>query len=240
MEGEDFEEALSTAQDLGYAERNPEADVEGHDTCRKIAILSSLATGKEVDFNDIHTEGITKITKTDFEYAKYMHTSIKLFGDAKFEEGKLYAFVAPVMVERNHPLFMVNDVFNGIMVEGNMLGKSMLYGSGAGKLPTASAVVADIIAILKNIDKNIPFGWGDERQEVVDMSLTSHKYFVRFKGRDTGFIERCKKTFNDAKEVFLEGKDEFALVTGMMQEKDFLEALNNQSGVIKYIRTKIV
>ena len=94
--------------------------------------------------------------------------------------------------------------------------------------------------ILKNIDKNIPFGWGDERQEVVDMSLTSHKYFVRFKGRDTEFIERCKKIFNDAKEVFLEGKDEFALVTGMMQEKDFLEALNNQSGVIKYIRTKIV
>ena len=240
MEGEDFEDALSTAQDLGYAERNPEADVEGHDTCRKIAILSSLATGKEVDFNDIHTEGITKITKTDFEYAKHMHTSIKLFGDAKFEEGRLYAFVAPVIVERNHPLFMVNDVFNGIMVEGNMLGKSMLYGSGAGKLPTASAVVADIIAILKNIDKNIPFGWGDERQEVVDMSLTSHKYFVRFKGRDTEFIERCKKIFNDAKEVFLEGKDEFALVTGMMQEKDFLEALNNQSGVIKYIRTKIV
>lgn len=240
MEGEDFEEALSTAQDLGYAERNPEADVEGHDTCRKIAILSSLATGKEVDFNDIHTEGITKITKTDFEYARHMHTSIKLFGDAKFEDGKLYAFVAPVMVERSHPLFMVNDVFNGIMVEGNMLGKSMLYGSGAGKLPTASAVVADIIAILKNIDKNIPFGWCDERQEVVDMSLTSHKYFVRFKGRDTEFIEKCKETFNAAREIFLKGKDEFALVTGIMKEKDFLKALNNQSGVIKYIRTKIV
>ena len=238
-EGESFEKALSTAQELGYAERNPEADVEGHDTCRKIAILSSLATGKGVNFEDIYTEGITKIDTTDFEYAKALHTSIKLCGDAKFEDGKVYAFVAPVMVEHNHPLFMVNDVFNGIMVEGNMLGKSMLYGSGAGKLPTASAVVADIIAITKNKDKNIPFGWVNEKQAVADMSETSHKYFVRFKGKDTQFINKCKETFKDAKEVYLDGKDEFALVTGLIKEKDFLIDLNNLGSVIKYIRTKI-
>lgn len=238
-EGEDFEKALSTAQELGYAERNPEADVKGHDTCRKIAILASLATGKEVNFEEIYTEGITKIDTTDFEYAKHMKLSIKLFGDSKFEDGMLYAFVAPVMVERDHPLYMVNDVFNGIMVEGNMLGKSMLYGSGAGKLPTASAVVADIIAITKNKDKNIPFGWGNEKQAVADMSETSHKYFVRFKGKDTQFINKCKETFKDAKEVYLDGKDEFALVTGLMKEKDFLIDLNNLGSVIKYIRTKI-
>lgn len=238
-EGEDFEKALSTAQELGYAERNPEADVQGHDTCRKIAILASLATGKEVNFEEIYTEGITKIDTTDFEYAKYMKLSIKLFGDSKFEDGMLYAFVAPVMVERDHPLYMVNDVFNGIMVEGNMLGKSMLYGSGAGKLPTASAVVADIIAITKNKDKNIPFGWVNEKQAVADMSETSHKYFVRFKGKDTQFINKCKETFKDAKEVYLDGKDEFALVTGLMKEKDFLMDLNNLGSVIKYIRTKI-
>ena len=212
-EGESFEKALATAQDLGYAERNPEADVEGHDTCRKIAILSSLATGKEVNFENIH---------------------------AKFEDDKLFAFVAPVMVENNHPLFMVNDVFNGIMVEGNMLGKSMLYGSGAGKLPTASAVVADIVAIAKNKHGNVPFGWGENKQEVVDMQETSHRYFVRFMGRDSEFIEKCKSEFKDAKEVYLEGKDEFALITGVLKEKDFLSALNNLSGVIKYIRTKIV
>ena len=238
-EGEDFEKALSTAQELGYAERNPEADVQGHDTCRKIAILASLATGKEVNFEEIYTEGITKIDTTDFEYAKHMKLSIKLFGDSKFEDGMVYAFVAPVMVERDHPLYMVNDVFNGIMVEGNMLGKSMLYGSGAGKLPTASAVVADIIAITKNKDKNIPFGWVNEKQAVVDMNETSHKYFVRFKGKDAQFINKCKETFKDAKEVYLDGKDEFALVTGLIKEKDFLMDLNNLGSVIKYIRTKI-
>jgi hypothetical protein len=238
-EGEDFEKALSTAQELGYAERNPEADVKGHDTCRKIAILASLATGKEVNFEEIYTEGITKIDTTDFEYAKHMKLSIKLFGDSKFEDGMLYAFVAPVMVERDHPLYMVNDVFNGIMVEGNMLGKSMLYGSGAGKLPTASAVVADIIAITKNKDKNIPFGWVNKKQAVADMNETSHKYFVRFKGKDTQFINKCKETFKYAKEVYLDGKDEFALVTGLIKEKDFLMDLNNLGSVIKYIRTKI-
>jgi len=240
VEGEDFEKALSTAQELGYAERNPEADVEGYDTCRKIAILASLATGNEVNFEEIHTEGITKIDTTDFEYAKHMKLSIKLFGDSKFEDGKVFAFVAPVMVERDHPLYMVNDVFNGIMVEGNMLGKSMLYGSGAGKLPTASAVVADIVAITKNKDKNVAtFGWGDEKQEVADMNETSHKYFVRFKGRDAEFINKCKETFKNAKEVYLDGKDEFALVTELMKEKDFLAALNNLGDVIKYIRTKM-
>lgn len=240
VEGEDFEKALSTAQELGYAERNPEADVEGYDTCRKIAILASLATGKEVNFEEIHTEGITKIDTTDFEYAKHMKLSIKLFGDSKFEDGKVFAFVAPVMVERDHPLYMVNDVFNGIMVEGNMLGKSMLYGSGAGKLPTASAVVADIVAITKNKDKNVAtFGWGDEKQNVADMNETSHKYFVRFKGRDAEFINKCKETFKNAKEVYIDGKDEFALVTELMKEKDFLAALNNLGDVIKYIRTKI-
>ena len=240
VEGEDFEKALSTAQELGYAERNPEADVEGYDTCRKIAILASLATGKEVNFEEIHTEGITKIDTTDFEYAKHMKLSIKLFGDSKFEDGKVFAFVAPVMVERDHPLYMVNDVFNGIMVEGNMLGKSMLYGSGAGKLPTASAVVADIVAITKNKDKNVTtFGWGDEKQEVADMNETSHKYFVRFKGRDAEFINKCKEKFKNAKEVYLDGKDEFALVTELMKERDFLAALNNLGDVIKYIRTKI-
>jgi len=240
VEGEDFEKALSTAQELGYAERNPEADVEGYDTCRKIAILASLATGKEVNFEEIHTEGITKIDTTDFEYAKHMKLSIKLFGDSKFEDGKVFAFVAPVMVERDHPLYMVNDVFNGIMVEGNMLGKSMLYGSGAGKLPTASAVVADIVAITKNKDKNVAtFGWGDEKQNVADMNETSHKYFVRFKGRDAEFINKCKETFKNAKEVYLDGKDEFALVTELMKERDFLAALNNLGDVIKYIRTKI-
>jgi len=153
-EGEDFREALNEAQDLGYAERNPDADIEGQDTCRKIAILASLATGKEVDYEYIYTEGITNIDKTDFEYAQKMGTSIKLFGSALIEDDKLFAYVCPVMIGKPHPLYSVRDVYNGILVKGNMVGETMLYGSGAGKFPTASAVVADIISIIKHKDEN--------------------------------------------------------------------------------------
>ena len=144
-EGASFDAVLKEAQELGYAERNPEADVEGYDTCRKIAILTSLVCGQQVDFEDIQTEGITKITDVDFKYADKMGTSIKLFGTSRMNGDQVFAWVAPLMIGKSHPLYAVNDVFNGIMVKGNMLGTSMFYGSGAGKLPTASAVVADII-----------------------------------------------------------------------------------------------
>ena len=150
-EGKSFEEVLKRAQEKGYAERNPEADVEGYDACRKIAILTSLALGKQVDYQDIYTEGITKITKTDIEYAKALHASIKLLGTSKWEDdGKIYSMVAPFMIDSDHPLGHVNGVFNGIFVNGNMLGDTMFYGKGAGKLPTASAVVADVVDALKN------------------------------------------------------------------------------------------
>ena len=150
-EGASFDAVLKEAQELGYAERNPEADVEGYDTCRKIAILTAMATGKEVDFEDIQTEGITKITDVDFKYADKMGTSIKLFGTSRMNGDQVFAWVAPLMIGKSHPLYAVNDVFNGIMVKGNMLGTSMFYGSGAGKLPTASAVVGDIFDIVRNI-----------------------------------------------------------------------------------------
>ena len=155
-EGASFDTVLKEAQELGYAERNPEADVEGYDTCRKIAILTAMATGKEVDFEDIQTEGITKITDVDFKYADKMGTSIKLFGTSRMNGDQVFAWVAPLMIGKSHPLYVVNDVFNGIIVKGNMLGTSMFYGSGAGKLPTASAVVADIIEEAKNLHHNIP------------------------------------------------------------------------------------
>ena len=120
-EGADFAAVLKEAQDKGYAERNPEADVEGYDTCRKIAILTAMATGKEVDFEDIQTEGITKITDVDFKYADKMGTSIKLFGTSRMNGDQVFAWVAPLMIGKSHPLYAVNDVFNGIMVKGNML-----------------------------------------------------------------------------------------------------------------------
>ncbi|MBQ8730592.1 MAG: homoserine dehydrogenase [Lachnospiraceae bacterium] len=144
-EGLDFDSVLKDAQDKGFAERNPEADIEGYDACRKIAILASLAFGAQVDFEDIHTEGISKITDKDIAYAKAMGMAIKLIGSAKNEDGKISAMVAPMLVGPDSSLYAVNDVFNAITVTGNTLSDVMFYGKGAGKLPTASAVVSDII-----------------------------------------------------------------------------------------------
>ena len=149
-EGLDFDTVLKEAQDLGYAERNPSADVDGFDACRKIAILSSLAYGKSVDFEDVYTEGITKISDIDFKYANILGTSVKLFGKAEKKENGINVFVAPVMIDSNHPLYSVNGVFNAILVNGNVLDDIMFYGSGAGKLPTASAVVSDIVDAVRN------------------------------------------------------------------------------------------
>ena len=142
-EGANFADVLKEAQDLGYAELHPEADVEGFDACRKIAILSSLMTGKTVNYEDIYTEGITKITADDFVYAKAMGKSIKLLAMSKALENGTLAMVSPCMIDANSPLYMVQDVFNAVLVRGNMLGDAMFYGKGAGKLATASAVVAD-------------------------------------------------------------------------------------------------
>ena len=131
--------------------------MEGHDTCRKIAILTAMATGKEVDYEDIYTEGITRITDIDFKYAEKMGTSVKLFGTSRIKDGRVLAYVAPVMINKTSPLYSVNDVFNGILVKGNMLGTSMFYGSGAGKLPTGSAVVADIIEAARILKGTCPW-----------------------------------------------------------------------------------
>ncbi|MCD8371184.1 MAG: homoserine dehydrogenase, partial [Clostridiales bacterium] len=173
QEGASFEDALKEAQELGYAERNPEADIEGYDSCRKIAILTAMATGHEVNFEDIYTEGITKITDVDFQYAERLGASIKLFGSSRMSGDEVHAWVAPVMIGRSHPLYAVSDVFNGILVKGNMLGVSMFYGSGAGKLPTASAVVADIIEAVQNKHANVKIGWDEKRLAIADMGSAS-------------------------------------------------------------------
>ena len=154
-EGVIFDEVLKDAQDKGYAELHPEADVEGYDACRKIAILTSLAFGMQVDYEDVHTEGITKITETDMKYAKALNKSIKLLGTSKKIGDNVYAMVCPMMIGRDHPLIGVNDVFNGIFVNGNVIGDVMFYGAGAGKLPTASAVVADVIEMRQSIKREI-------------------------------------------------------------------------------------
>ena len=224
-EGASFNGALKEAQDLGYAERNPEADVEGYDTCRKIAILTAMATGREVNYEDIYTEGITAITDTDFKYADKMGASIKLFGSSRREGDQVFAWVAPLMIGREHPLYSVSGVYNGILVKGNMLGTSMFYGSGAGKLPTASAVVADIMDEAKHLHFNIPLGWGSEKQEVAPMEASSHRYFVRVSGRYDAQKALVEQHFGAHRALSLEGLNEYAFLTDTMNEKVFRQVL---------------
>ncbi|MDE7061228.1 MAG: homoserine dehydrogenase, partial [Lachnospiraceae bacterium] len=158
-EDADFDEVLKDAQKRGYAERDPSADVDGFDAGRKIAILTSLAYGMQVDYEDIYTEGITKISKTDIAYARAVGANIKLLGTSKKVDGKVYAMVAPRMIGKEHPLYTVDDVFNAILVRGNFLGDIMFYGKGAGKLPTASAVVSDVVDAVKHSGTNVMTIW---------------------------------------------------------------------------------
>ena len=223
-EGESFENALKEAQNLGYAERNPEADVEGHDTCRKIAILTAMAPGKEVNYEDIYTEGITKITDIDFKYAEKMGASVKLLGTSRMKDGRVNAYVAPVMLDKTNPLYAVNDVFNGIMVKGNMLGTSMFYGSGAGKLPTASAVVADIIEAAQNLEDHVEIGWTEEKQAIEPMDQASFRYFVRIAGSYRNKEQDVKSLFGKVEVYELYGMDEFAILTQEMKEGEFKAA----------------
>lgn len=150
--GASFESALSDAQTKGYAEADPTADVEGLDAARKIVILSSLSFGKCLSAGDISCVGITKITAEDFAIAKALGYTIKLIGHAELIEGKIYAEVSPRFVPLSNPLAHISDVYNGILMGANMLDKVLFYGKGAGKLPTASAVVADIMDIVQKLD----------------------------------------------------------------------------------------
>ena len=237
-EGKSFEEVLKRAQEKGYAERNPEADVEGYDACRKIAILTSLALGKQVDYRDIYTEGITKITKTDIEYAKALHASIKLLGTSKWEDdGKIYSMVAPFMIDSDHPLGHVNGVFNGIFVNGNMLGDTMFYGKGAGKLPTASAVVADVVDAVKHQGTNIMTIWEQDKVELGDRANFACRFFVRV--ADTTSTETIEKVFGEVEYVTLaDVSGEYAFLTEKLTEGAF-EEKSKQVDMIMRIRTAL-
>ncbi len=195
--GASFDSALKTAQSLGYAEANPSADVDGIDAARKIVILAALASGKLVDPKSIHTEGITKITLEDTEIAKAFSSTIKLIGHADIEDGKVTAFVSPRIVPYSNPLSRIDDVFNGILVNANMVGDVMFYGPGAGKLPTASAVVADIIDIISNKDRAVkPIVW--KKAEADDLTefneYSCKRLFVIKKGTKIPDILADKET----------------------------------------------
>jgi len=176
-----FEDALALAQQLGYAERNPSADVDGHDACRKICILASLCFGKHVYPEQVRTEGITKITLADVEYADIAGYVIKLIGYSKLlEDGKITADVYPALVPKNNQLAGVDDVFNAVMVRGDAVGDVLFYGRGAGKLPTASAVVADVIDCVKHLNARKYLSWEDGSKDyVVDSKTVKTRLYVR-------------------------------------------------------------
>lgn len=234
-EGSAYEDVLKEAQALGYAEADPTADVEGFDTCRKIAILTALAYGAQVDFEDIPTEGISKITDKDISYVKKMGRTIRLLGASKREGGKLYALVAPFIIGSDNPLYSVNGVFNAISVTGNMLGEVMFYGQGAGKEATASAVVTDIVEAVKNKDIPVEIRWDEKKQTVEPADDMKNAFFVR--------IEASKK--DKAKDLFgisdfIEGvvDGEAGFITDVMTEKDF-SAKASELGIISRIRYEI-
>lgn len=235
-EGSDFDTVLKDAQDKGYAERNPEADVEGYDACRKIAILTSLAYGKTVDYNDIYTEGITKITDRDIAYAKKLNAKVKIFGSSKSVNGKVQAMVAPKMIDAASPLYSVDDVFNAILVKGNTLGDVMFYGKGAGSLPTASAVVSDVIDAAKHIGKNIRTVWADEKLELASMADVESRFFVRVSGDAGANAAKVKELFGDVQTVDAGFADEYAFVTGAVSEKAFADAQQAMGNVVNRIR----
>ena len=236
--GAAFEDVLKDAQDKGYAERNPEADVEGYDACRKIAILTSLVVGEQVDYEDIHTEGITKITEKDFQYAKALDASIKIFGTSKKIDGTFYPLVAPVMIGANHPLIGVNGVFNGIFVHGNVLDDVMFYGRGAGKLPTASAVVSDVVDAVKNKDSNIKTIWEQKKYTVGKFEELPNRFFVRVK--DNGNQDAIEKTFGSVQYVKApEVQGEIAFITDTIKEGDFAERIAALPDVYSVIRVDL-
>ncbi len=215
--GADFETVLKEAQDLGYAERNPEADVEGHDARRKIAILASLMMGKNVDAEQVFTEGITRITAADFEYAKAADMTIKLLANAKpVSEDKVLAMVTPCMVSKENPLAMVNDVFNGILVTGNMLGDAMFYGKGAGKLATASAVVADVIDCARNMGRTLPCYWEAKDAVVISVDDVERSFFLRVEASAAAAVEAA---FPGARKLTVTGRADVAYLTHDVSEK---------------------
>lgn len=237
-DGSDFASVLKEAQDKGYAERNPEADVEGYDACRKIAILTSLAYGKQVNFEDIYTEGITKITDVDIRYAKVMNAKIKIFGTSLMQDGKVYAMVSPMMINQENPLFAVNDVFNGIFVKGNFLGDVMFYGKGAGKLPTASAVVSDVVAAVKSMGTTVSMIWEEDKLEIADFNDLKNRFFVRLSGNKDSLASKVAELFGQVQVVDAGISDEYAFVTEKLTEGAFKKKAEKLDSMVSRIRVE--
>lgn len=242
-DGMDFGEALQLATDLGYAEADPTADIEGYDAGRKLAIMASIAFHTPVTFDDVFTEGITKITAKDMRYAKEMGCSIKLLGIAKNTETGIEVKVHPTMIPENHPLAAVNDSFNAVFVHGDAVDDAMFYGRGAGALPTGSAVVGDIMDVARNMlfhcngrigcscYKNLP---------IKQIGDTTSRYYIRMRLEDrAGTLAAMAGVFaeNDASIAILLQKEtiendaEIVVVTHEVAEKKFMDAIKEFSSM---------
>ncbi len=232
----DFDSVLKDAQSRGYAELHPEADVEGYDACRKIAILLSLVSGQQVDYEDIYTEGITKITAEDIKYARKMGRAVKLLALGKKVDEGFYAMVAPFLINDQHPLYSVNGVFNAIFARGNVLGDVMFYGSGAGKLPTASAVVADVVDAAKHLHRSIMTFWSSQKLKLTDVSNAKWRFFVRVKGEAARDALKMAELFGPIEVVTADLFGEYGFVTGVFTEKEFAERAAKTDAIIHRIR----
>ena len=237
QEGMEFSDALALATELGYAEADPTADIEGIDAGRKVAILASVAFNSRVTLDNVHIEGITKITPADMEYAKELGMTIKLLATSRRIGDSFYAMVAPFLVGQSSPLYSVNDVFNAVFVHGNVLGDAMFYGSGAGKLPTASAVVADVVDEAKHLHRNIMTNWSSYALKLMDMDEVEGRFFVRVS--DTT-MDEVEKAFGDVQTIEPDDlPDEFGFITPVMKQAEYYEKISKLTGkVLAMIRVK--
>ena len=242
-DGMDFGEALQLATDLGYAEADPTADIEGYDAGRKLAIMASIAFHTSVTFDDVFTEGITKITAKDMRYAKEMGCSIKLLGIAKNTETGIEVKVHPTMIPENHPLAAVNDSFNAVFVHGDAVDDAMFYGRGAGALPTGSAVVGDIMDVARNMLFNCNGRIGCscyKNLPIKQIGDTTSRYYIRMRLEDrAGTLAAMAGVFaeNDASIAILLQKEtiendaEIVVVTHEVAEKKFMDAIKKFSSM---------
>ena len=252
--GMDYAEALAKATELGYAEADPTADVEGYDAGRKIAIMASIAFNSRVTFADVYTEGITKISADDIKYAKEFGYVIKLLGVAKNTDDGIEVKVHPMLIPSNHPLATVNDAFNAVFVHGLAMDDAMFMGRGAGQMPTASAVVGDIIDVCRNIVHDSCGKIGCccyKHLNVKNIADTSSKFFLRLEIADrSGVLANIASVLGNsgvsiAQVVQKKSKDgvaELVIITDEVKEKHFndamavfkgLSAVKNIAGVIR-------
>jgi len=256
QEGADFADVLAEAQALGYAEADPTADVEGLDAARKTAILASIAFNSRVTFDDVFAEGITKISARDISYAKDLGYVIKLLGVAKREAGKIEVRVHPTFIPNSHPLSTVNGVYNAVFVKGKALGDAMFYGRGAGELPTASAVVGDLVEVLRNIRSNSNGRIGCtcfNEKNIKDIDDVVSKSYIRLLAKDEpgvlAGITRILGEYHVSVESIIQrggqsagcddciqGEAEVVLVTHAVRHKDLQAATQEIEKLAKVVR----